>query len=249
WRSLGVLVELALEVELDGETAPLVPGLARLLADPGFPHRPRGRERRDATWVVPLDEERETELPLAWLRALLERLAELLPEHRPDGTLLIHRSALPELRDLDFLGGERAPPARAPRAPPLPARFLALLRPYQRVGVDWLRERSAHGFGAVLADDMGLGKTLQVLALIAGEREADPGFRTLVVVPTSLLGHWQEEARRFAPELRLLVLHGPQRASRFAEIARHDLVLTTYPLLARDREALAGERFGLLVLD
>ena len=71
----------------------------------------------------------------------------------------------------------------------------------------------------------------------------------LVVAPTSLMGNWQEEAARFAPDLRVLLLHGPERAARFGEIAGHDLVLTTYALLPRDEQALRQQPFHLLILD
>jgi superfamily II DNA or RNA helicase len=249
WRSLGILDELSLSLDVEGRPVPLAPALLSLLHDPDFPLRPRPRERRDALWTVAIDEGREVELPLSQLRALIDRLAEHLPEHRPDGSLRIHPSSELDLGALDFLAGEPTRPVRIPRRLELPARFAAILRPYQRKGAAWLLERAALGFGALLADDMGLGKTVQVLALLAAEKAARPSFRSLVVMPTSLIGHWQEEAARFAPELRRLLLHGPQRFARFSEIGAHDLILTTYPLLVRDREVLAGESFHLIVLD
>jgi SNF2 family DNA or RNA helicase len=101
----------------------------------------------------------------------------------------------------------------------------------------------------VLADDMGLGKTVQVLAHILAQRQRRETFRTLVVAPTSLIGNWREEAERFAPALRVLVLHGPDRAARYDDLVDHDLILTTYPLLSRDRERLLEHEFDLLVLD
>jgi SNF2 family DNA or RNA helicase len=97
---------------------------------------------------------------------------------------------------------------------------------------------------------MGLGKTVQVLAHLLAERQrCDGAFRTLVVAPTSLMGNWHDETARFAPKLKTLVLHGPDRGDRFDEIAGHDLILTTYPLLTRDRERLLEHAFDLLVLD
>ena len=71
----------------------------------------------------------------------------------------------------------------------------------------------------------------------------------LVVLPTSLLFNWQAEAKRMAPDLRVLNLHGPDRAALFADMPAHDLVLTTYPLLWRDIEALAAQPFHLVILD
>ncbi len=97
---------------------------------------------------------------------------------------------------------------------------------------------------------MGLGKTLQTLALLLAEKEAGRADRpSLVVVPTSLVFNWVDEARRFAPGLRLLALVGPDRGHRFAELGDHDVVLTTYALLRQDGERLAAHRFHYLVLD
>src|SRR5699024_4050501 len=67
--------------------------------------------------------------------------------------------------------------------------------------------------------------------------------------PTSLLGNWREEAARFTPELKLLILHGSKRREHYAKIVEHDVVLTTYPLLPRDHAYLVEEHFSLLVLD
>ena len=140
--------------------------------------------------------------------------------------------------------------ARGLAAPPMPAGFKATLRPYQAHGVAWLDLLRESGLGGVLADDMGLGKTVQVLALLALEKAR--GSMTgpvLVVAPTSLMTNWFNEARRFAPELRVLVLHGSLRKQSFAVIADHDLVLTTYPLIARDHEVLLSREWHIAVLD
>ena len=124
------------------------------------------------------------------------------------------------------------------------------LRPYQLEGLAWLQYLRAQRLGGILADDMGLGKTAQALAHVLAEKEAGRLTRpALVVVPTSLLFNWQAEAARMAPGLRVLTLHGPDRARLYGQIAAHDLVLTTYPLLWRDVEMLAAQPFHLLILD
>lgn len=124
------------------------------------------------------------------------------------------------------------------------------LRPYQLEGLAWLQYLRAQGLGGILADDMGLGKTAQALAHVLLEKEAGRLTRpALVVLPTSLLFNWQAEAARMAPGLRVLALHGADRGQRYLQISDHDLVLTTYPLLWRDVEALAVEPFHLLILD
>ncbi|MEE2061915.1 DEAD/DEAH box helicase [Rhodococcus artemisiae] len=133
------------------------------------------------------------------------------------------------------------------------------LRPYQQRGLDWLAFMTRLGLGAVLADDMGLGKTVQVLALLAHEREVaqadgSPGGSapTLLVCPMSVVGNWHREAERFVPGLRVYVHHGPQRLrgdALAAAVADHDLVITTYAIVARDIAQLVELSWRRIVLD
>ncbi|MGW5113232.1 DEAD/DEAH box helicase [Nocardia sp. NPDC004123] len=142
---------------------------------------------------------------------------------------------------------------------PDPVGLKAQLRPYQQRGLTWLAAMSRLGCGAILADDMGLGKTVQVLALLVHERETAAAASeseaigpTLLVCPMSVVGNWQREAERFAPDLRVLVHHGAGRRSG-AELAvavtDSDLVVTTYALLARDVEDLKRQDWQRVVLD
>ncbi|WP_244561008.1 DEAD/DEAH box helicase [Azospirillum oryzae] len=136
-------------------------------------------------------------------------------------------------------------PAVAP-----PQQLHATLRPYQQAGLDWLQFLAAHGFGGILADDMGLGKTLQALAHLLVEKEAGRLDRpSLLIAPTSVLGNWRAEVQRFAPGLRTLVLHGPQRKTAHGSLANYDLVVTSYALLPRDREVLAAQPWHLAIFD
>jgi superfamily II DNA or RNA helicase len=140
--------------------------------------------------------------------------------------------------------------AAAPRSIAPPRGLKATLRDYQREGVDWMQFLREHDLAGVLADDMGLGKTVQTLAHILVEKEAGRLTQpALIVVPTTLVANWRDEARRFAPDLKVLDLHGAQRSGRFAEIAAHELIITTYPLIWRDQEALAQHDYHLLILD
>ncbi|WP_459549488.1 DEAD/DEAH box helicase [Nocardia sp. X0981] len=144
-------------------------------------------------------------------------------------------------------------PGRPVEPVAVPARLKAQLRPYQERGLSWLATMNRLGCGAVLADDMGLGKTVQVLALLLHEREGErtPG-PTVLVCPMSVIGNWQREAERFAPDLRVLVHHGAGRAqgpALDAAVAEADLVLTTYALLARDIADLSRQRWERVVLD
>ena len=136
----------------------------------------------------------------------------------------------------------------------------ATLRRYQHEGVAWLGLLTQLGLGACLADDMGLGKTLQVLALLAIHRHrAESATRrpALLVVPASLLGNWQDEARRFTPSLKLTFLHPAMTprdeldsiaAAPAARLAGSDLVVTTYAMLSR-QEWLGGVTFQVIILD
>lgn len=128
--------------------------------------------------------------------------------------------------------------------------FTATLRPYQQQGLDWLQWLARAGLGGILADDMGLGKTVQLLAHLDVERERGRLDRpALVISPTSLVFNWQAEATRHAPKLRVLDLTGPTRGSRFDSIPEHDLVLTSYALLARDADELAEHDWHMVALD
>jgi SNF2 family DNA or RNA helicase len=138
-------------------------------------------------------------------------------------------------------------------ARPTPAGFVGELRPYQERGLGWLAFLGDLGLGACLADDMGLGKTAQLLAVLVDEYSPSAKLGpTLVICPMSLVGNWQREAARFAPELSVYVHHGPDRLTGkpFTREARKaDLVLSTYGLAARDLELLATVPWRRLVLD
>ncbi|AGG90798.1 MULTISPECIES: DEAD/DEAH box helicase [Rhodanobacter] len=250
--------DVSLGIDVGGQRVDLLPILRRVLADPAFPRVAPARESRDASWRVAVDENRSVEIPLARLRVLIEPLLEWLEGGE---ALRLHRSqartlqALADNAQLYWRGGDalRAQLAlleRTTRSARAPKSFKATLRPYQREGLAWLDFLGAAGLGGILADDMGLGKTVQVLAHILGEKQRGRLEQpALVVAPTSLVGNWQSEAARFAPALKVLVIHGIARADRYDEITSHDLIITTYPLLPRDREQLLAQRFALLVLD
>lgn len=153
-----------------------------------------------------------------------------------------------------LLGGEGGASIKLPELE-TPVDFNGSLRPYQARGMSWMSFMERFGFGACLADDMGLGKTIQLLALLVHERtvaedgKVDP---TLLVVPMSVIGNWMKEAKKFTPQLRVMVHHGVDRFTdpRFEEKAnRSDLVLTTYALAHRDREVIDTVKWGRIVLD
>jgi superfamily II DNA or RNA helicase len=146
----------------------------------------------------------------------------------------------------DLLSGQverRLEPVGAPDG------FHGTLRPYQERGLAWLAFLQTLGLGGILADDMGLGKTVQMLALVLSDRGTGP---TLLVCPMSLVGNWARETQRFAPDLRVHVHHGAERArgKGFTDaVAAADLVITTYALAARDAKELADIAWYRIVVD
>ena len=131
-----------------------------------------------------------------------------------------------------------------------PDGFALRLRPYQLEGLSWLQYLREQELAGILADDMGLGKTAQALAHLLLEKQSGRMDKpSLVVLPTSLIFNWKREAERFAPQLRLLSLHGKERSEHFPAIPEHDVILTTYPLLWRDEQALTEHDYHLLILD
>jgi SNF2 family DNA or RNA helicase len=136
----------------------------------------------------------------------------------------------------------------SPCAPPVSLQ--ASLRFYQQQGLEWLQFLREFQLAGILADDMGLGKTLQTLAHLLLEKEAGRSDRpSLVIVPTSLTFNWLHEAKRFAPGLKVLLLHGSRRKARFRQLGNYDLIITTYPLLTRDSQMLKSQAYHLLILD
>ncbi|NDZ93905.1 DEAD/DEAH box helicase [Streptomyces sp. SID6673] len=152
------------------------------------------------------------------------------------------------LDDIATGGALRPAPVTAPPS------LRAELRPYQQRGLDWLSYLATHRIGGVLADDMGLGKTVQVIALLCHEQATDPaaGRPTLIICPMSVVGNWEREIARFAPDLRVAVHHGTARAagSRFGAVhADADVVLTTFAIATRDRDLLKAHRWRRVVVD
>ncbi|OIJ64114.1 ATP-dependent helicase [Streptomyces mangrovisoli] len=124
-----------------------------------------------------------------------------------------------------------------------PAGLRATLRDYQLRGLAWLDLMTSLGLGGCLADDMGLGKTVTLIALHLKRARTEP---TLVVCPASLLGNWQREIRRFAPELPVRRYHGAERSLDDVE---GGFVLTTYGTMRSAAPTLAAHSWGLVVAD
>jgi hypothetical protein len=147
---------------------------------------------------------------------------------------------------VELLRGARSNPP-APISDP--EGFEGVLRHYQADAVGWLGFLDRAGLGGCLAMDMGLGKTPTVLAHLRLDRGNGPA---LVVCPPAVLSNWAVEARRFTPDLRVSVHHGPRRAAGEALralIDRSDVVLTTYATAVRDMDQLETVEWRRVVVD
>ncbi|MGA4634110.1 DEAD/DEAH box helicase [Pseudomonas solani] len=263
--------DLELGIVVEGQRISLLPILLRLIQQNPKLLSPKSLQKRrdDEHLRLQLDtlgadtgRPLQVVLPFGRLKPLLATLGELYLRDRPEGRSL--RLSLPDAArlnqldelELDWQGGERLRSfaerlrdSRQTRHEP-PAGLQAELRSYQLQGLAWLQSLRELGAGGVLGDDMGLGKTLQTLAHLLTEKNAGRLDRpALVVMPTSLIPNWQDEAARFAPELRVLALHGPNRKKDFERLGDFDLLLTTYALLPRDLVAWKLQPLHLLVLD
>lgn len=135
-----------------------------------------------------------------------------------------------------------------------PKQLNAELRDYQKRGVAWLRYLESLGLNGCLADDMGLGKTMQVISVLVLEREQgqQPG-PTLLIAPTSVIGNWQKEIEKFAPQLTTLIHHGSEREQESKAFKQgclqHDLLITSYTLARKDSKLLGALNWRRIVLD
>ncbi|MEE9126314.1 MAG: DEAD/DEAH box helicase [Planctomycetota bacterium] len=136
----------------------------------------------------------------------------------------------------------------------------AQLRPYQKLGVQWLWTLRGLGLGGCLADDMGLGKTIQALGVLAmgrrqqGKQGKKSKGSDLLVVPASLVDNWRLEIDRFAPELKVLISHPSHIPSDKLkklpkkQVDAHDAVITTYGTVMRT-EWMRSHAWQSVVLD
>jgi len=158
----------------------------------------------------------------------------------------------------EILAGLRGPEGLAAARPG--AALKTTLRPYQEIGVRWLRFAAETRLGVCLADDMGLGKTIQMLGLLLLLSRSKPDSRgceraesraTLLVAPASLIANWRSEIERFAPDLSFLVAHPsetPTEQLASPELDDLDLVITTYGFVHR-LPWIAKTRWRMVVLD
>lgn len=248
---------LRLDIEINGQRLSLLKLLLPLLDE----FEP---DQLPDILYIPLDETNYISVSADEIRPYLQTLYELYDSAQPDDDHLrltrYDAALLNELEnqtDLQWQGnaflrelGEKLSHFQGIEHCPAPKGFLGELRDYQEIGLNWLAFLREYHLNGILADDMGLGKTVQTVAHIQNEKESGRlTHPVLVIAPTSLMGNWRREIIAFAPELKVIVLQGPNRHQYFSSIARADVVLTTYPLLPRDADALLAEQYHLLVLD
>jgi SNF2 family DNA or RNA helicase len=130
-----------------------------------------------------------------------------------------------------------------------PERLASILRPYQVAGYHWLNYLNEVGWGGILADDMGLGKTVQALSFLQAFRENHGNLRALVVCPTTLMFNWENEIKKFTPDLKYLIHHGGDRNREKSTLEEYNVIITTYGTLRSDVKQLVDIEFDYVVLD
>ena len=147
----------------------------------------------------------------------------------------------------------------------VPRALNAELRPYQKEGFKWINEITDLGFGGVLADDMGLGKTLQIIAFLLSQKKS----KSIVVVPTSVIYNWMDEFEKFAPSIKIGLVHGSKSKRdkvlrdfkrglgikveeenlKEKSYEKYDVLLTTYGTLKNDEKAYENLSFDYCIID
>lgn len=163
-----------------------------------------------------------------------------LYENRDEEELMIKLEEKYErLRDADH---------RIKEIPP-PAHLAPILRPYQISGFQWLNYLNEVGWGGILADDMGLGKTIQALSFLHHFRKTRGKMTALVVCPTTLMYNWENEIRKFTPELTYIIHHSSMRTRSKDALNDYDVIITTYGTLRSDIKIISDIEFDYVVLD
>ncbi|HZX27191.1 MAG TPA: SNF2-related protein, partial [Telluria sp.] len=257
--------ELELGIVVNGERVPLLPVLVQMIrsAPSDFDPDVLAAHADVDQMLASLPGGMRVALPWGRVKPILNTLGELYFNDKIKQKVrlsTLDAARLEELArgvELRWFGGEQLRETGrklsqfgSVQKVPAPAGLQATLRDYQADGLAWMQFLREYDLAGILADDMGLGKTVQTLAHILIEKEAGRlTHPALVIAPTSLMTNWHDEAARFAPGLRVLVLQGKERMDLFDKIQDADLVLTTYALLPRDEEKLREHEYHLVILD
>ena len=262
--------DLEMGLMVDGQRVNILPLVVKLLKDETqtLILNKLSPDQEEHLMYVPLDDGQLLPIPAGKIRYIARTLIELYDADSLTNQGKLRLSAWQSTQLVDIDGAMKATELRwfgndqirllgeklrdFTKIEPVaqPSGLTSDLRSYQLQGLSWLQFLSKNNLNGILADDMGLGKTVQTLAHILIEQEE--GRLTapvLVIAPTSLMTNWRMESQKFAPSLKILVLHGQNRHELFDQILNHDLILTTYPLLARDKDFLLKHKYHILILD
>ena len=246
---------LAFNFEFNGVSQPIAPLVTSIINE--FDNF----EKMPEFVNIEVDENHFIEVQTKQIRPIIQTIVELLDKKDKDENLKIspydahllgfmdddiiwrgNKEILELSKKLkDFKGIKRVEPPKC---------LNATLRDYQQEGLNWLNFLYEFKFGGILADDMGLGKTIQTLAHLSKLKEDNKLTNpSLIVMPTSLIANWKNEAKKFTPNLSVLSLHGSDRADRLDMMNEHDVLLTTYPLIVRDEKRFREQEFMYIILD
>ena len=123
----------------------------------------------------------------------------------------------------------------------------ATLRDYQVSGFEFFKTLSDYEFGAILADEMGLGKTIQTIAFLLSNKDK----KSIVITPTALIYNWKNELEKFAPTLKVGILHAvkSEREKILDNIDNYDVLLTTYTTYKNDMDKYKNINFDYCIID
>lgn len=193
------------------------------------------------------------------IHGLLE-LVDNITSSNKDGSIKLHKNKAIVLNDylennnLPFIKGKNIVKDIANKVLNLdkleynlPMDLKTKLRDYQIIGFKWFKNLSYLGFGGVLADEMGLGKTVEAIAFLLSEKDK----KSIIIAPTSLIYNWKNEFFKFAPSIKVCVIHGNknERAKVIENIDEYDVILTTYGTLRNDEEIYKKLNFDYCILD
>jgi superfamily II DNA or RNA helicase len=131
----------------------------------------------------------------------------------------------------------------------LPANLKADLRPYQKDGFRWLKFLDEYGWGGILADDMGLGKTVQALTFVQSLLNERPDAKVMIICPMSLIYNWENEIKKFAPDIKYIIHHGPMRRRVKEELTEPQVVISSYGTVRSDIDTFRTILYDYIVLD
>ena len=129
----------------------------------------------------------------------------------------------------------------------VPKDLNATLRDYQVSGFEFFKTLSDYQFGGILADEMGLGKTIQTVAFLLSNKDK----KSIVITPTALIYNWKNELEKFAPTLKVGLLHAAksEREKILDNIDNYDVILTTYTTYKNDIDKYKNINFDYCIID